>query len=407
MKSPFYKVFLSPQGQDEITQFIERIKFDDTSDKDSMVEFTARLRSLELLENTKLVRGRTIYFQFGYIGGKMSVVHKGRISDLDCKYDGAGITVTVRALDMGNAMRKVATKKVWQKKTTSQIAKEIAAKYGLEYEGDDTEKSWDFIPQAGMSDFAVLQSLVEKEAGGDYLCYVRSGKLHLEKRKTDSDSALTLTWGVSNTIISFVPKERDSTGGSLGTTSVDSFDPDAKTARAVQKDPSTADGVTALGDKIYEYSGETGELLGVKTPAPVKTVPMPSDDNTEVTNRANHSAKKAGLGQLAATLQVEGNPTLRPNLVLTINGVARRHIGNWLIKSVSHDISGSGYITNAELVKNGSKTSGKKATKKNETIGPDKAKTTQPIATKVYDQNGNQVTDPAILAERNNNLNAG
>lgn len=407
MKSPFYKAFLSPQGQDEITQFIERFKFDDTSEKDSMVEFTTRLKGMELLENGKLVRGRVIYFQFGYIGGKMSEVHKARITDIDSKYNESGLTVTVRALDMGNAMRKVADKKVWQSKTTTQIAKDIAAKYGLEYEGDETSKTWDFIPQAGMSDFALLQSLIEKEAGGDYVCYVRSGKLHLEKRKTDSDSALTLTWGSGDTLISFEPKERESTGNALGTTSVDSTDPTSKAAREAKKDPATADGVTALGDKIYKYSGETGELVGISTPAPVKTVPMPSDDADEVTNRANRSAKKAGLGQLEGTLRLEGNPALRPNQVITINGVARRHIGNWLIKAVVHDISGSGFTTTAEMVKNGSKTSGQKAAKKNETIGPDKAKTTQPIATKVYDQNGEQVTDPAVLAARNNSLNAG
>ena len=66
-----------------------------------------------------------------------------------------------------------------------------------------------------------------------------------------------------------------------------------------------------------------------------KIVPIPSSDTSVHNGITKSSTKKATLKVLAGTLTVEGNPMLKPNEIVTIENVAKRHSGNWLTEKVT------------------------------------------------------------------------
>jgi hypothetical protein len=104
---------------------------------------------------------------------------------------------------------------------------------------------------------------------------------------------------------------------------------------------------------------------------------MPSAKKHVAASAAGTATGEGGLKQETATLTLEGDPTIRVNEVVTIAGVYKRHLGNWLSTKVTHSIANSGYLTKIELLKNGSKVGTEPAAKTNTTVGkesPDKKK---------------------------------
>ena len=127
-----------------------------------------------------------------------------------------------------------------------------------------------------------------------------------------------------------------------------------------------------------------------------KVVPIPSSDTSVHNGITKSSTKKATLKVLAGTLTVEGNPMLKPNEIVTIENVAKRHSGNWLTEKVTHDISAGGtYTCTVDVVKNGTQketSSKKQTTNKNQNVsntkGDKKVEGKKKISVVYVDVNG-------------------
>jgi len=112
--------------------------------------------------------------------------------------------------------------------------------------------------------------------------------------------------------------------------------------------------------------------------------PVPKVHNTK--NSASGNTSKEKRKGLTATLVINGNPLIRPNTVITIQNVAQRHAGNWLVEKVKHDISAdSAYKTTLELTKNATNkplsNNQTKAKDVNKTQGPAEIKPSITIST--------------------------
>lgn len=440
--APFIKVWVVIDGADiDISETVANLKYKRDIEKENQVTLSIEQKYIEKLTDSILRRGQTLKFQYGFKGGTKSTVHQARIVELKYKYS-RKITLDVTARDLGTVMKKSYSNKIWTDVTTSDICRQIAATYNLEFVGDDTEYVWQNYPQSQKDDYAFLMEIVEKDSSGNYYIYVDSGKLILERRGLDQPSALTFQYGDGTRIISFSVSEQEKTPsmqGGAGTT-VTGFDPNNKEkVEATAGDDNEKEGVD-LGKFAYEYSAN-GELLSRPEEIPGKIVSgvsgLVSGNNSgtgedgvwatiirgtdedptfleqalgvkkvtnlkseeEIVNEANYGKKSGKLKITKGTLKIQGEPGIKLNSVVTLRGLLNVHNGNYLVKSVTDDVSTGGFIT--EIVMN--KNAGGQANKVtqipnndpgtvNTTVGPEIIESVEEIF--VFDANGNRLSNP-------------
>lgn len=392
MYAPFYKVYLEHNNRD-ISEYISTLRYEDCSDEDSLLELSVRSDyALTLADDTDFTSGVIILFHFGYIGGEISETHKAKITDIDYTYAGT-ITMKVKALSVGNLARKITDTKIWKGVTSSQIAEEIAKKYGLETDIQETSQVWDNLPQGNKSDMRFLRYLADRESDGKWVTYIRNSKLYFTSIGTDKESSKTFTYGDDKgTVVSFKPSYRESNqSADTNKVVIPKFNP-----YTAQTEPTVVDKKDATGGTLGNYNivDANGKVVGTKqgkTTQQVNNVKggqvknfiaPPVISTEEAKNKAKSKQKANTLKILTSKLVVNGSPNLVPNSVITMAGVAKIHSGNWLVKKVTHDITTSGYLTTLDSDKNGVTSSGKvkntTTTKKvkdaNTTTGPEKAK---------------------------------
>lgn len=131
MFAPFFKLYIDNSSKKDISELVESFKFEDAVNEDSLLKLTIHKDHAEgVSDDGDFTTGTIIAFQFGFIQGKFSKVHRCRITDIKVKYR-ERITMDVICLDMGTVMKKVPSQIIYKDKTSIQIASEIAAKYGL------------------------------------------------------------------------------------------------------------------------------------------------------------------------------------------------------------------------------------------------------------------------------------
>jgi phage protein D len=391
MKQPYYRIFLG-ESKIELTDYVEQFKFEDCVEQDSLLEIRlSPPKPFEFAEEPSLLSGALVYFEFGFLGIENSGTRVARITDVSVKYS-ESVGITLKCLDKGTVMKKSSSCKVWKNKTTREIVTEIAGLYGMSVKCDIIGTTWKSLPQGHLSDFEFLQRIAINEGSGKYICYVSDTELRFEERGTAKTSKKTYTYGdPQGGVIAFEPVNAETTAKGISATAV-GFD--AKTKKPLTESSDRNNG-TVLGKFVSVYDSQSklkkiglkDEILdngrlptdGIwsKVNGLEKRLVMPSAKKHVAASAAGTATGEGGLKQETATLTLEGDPTIRVNEVVTIAGVYKRHLGNWLSTKVTHSIANSGYLTKIELLKNGSKVGTEPAAKTNTTVGkesPDKKK---------------------------------
>lgn len=417
MKTPIVKVFIKDSGRD-ISDFVESVRFEQALEVDNFAEFDLRAgNGYSVVDDDDIVSGTILRFQFGYLGQEMSPLHEIRITDIDTDY-GQRVKFKVKCLDLGNVMRKVSEQTIWKQLTSSQIAEQIASKYGLTPQIQATTYVWAVLPQGNRDDFELLTYLASKESNGDFVFHIQNNLLIFEKKDFDKASTVKYTYGTN--IISFKPKLREAKQSGAAN-NVNVLSVDALTKQKINV--SNTDTSTLLGDNsmklimgdtptktdkdlpkttnkgtAYDWDGNPIKK-GASDNTPVtakKTVFSGSADRNEMQNLANSTFKRNNEKILEATLNIEGNPLLKLSDIITISNVALRHSGNWKIEKISHSIGSSAYTTTVTLSKNGTTKAANKdevttpttGTTVNKTEGKGTGDTKKTV--KYYDWNGDK-----------------
>lgn len=417
MKTPIVKVFVKDSGRD-ISDFVESVRFEQALEVDNYAEFDMRAgANYSIVDDDDLVSGTILRFQFGYLGQEMSPLHELRVTDIDTEY-GARVKFKVKCLDLGNVMRKVSEQTIWKQLTSSQIAEQIAAKYGLTPQIQSTTYVWQVLPQGNRDDFELLTYLAQKESNGDFVFHIQNNLLIFEKKDFSKASTVKYTYGTN--ILSFKPKLREAKQSGAAN-NVDVLSVDALSKQKIKL--SNTDTSTLLGDNpmklimgdtptkadkdlakttnkgtAYDWDGNPLKKgASENTPVvPKKTVFSASSDRGEMQNLANSTFKRNNEKILEGTLSIEGNPLLKLSDIITIANVALRHSGNWKIEKISHSIGSSAYTTTVTLSKNGTTKAANKdepttpstGTTVNKTEGKGTGDTKKTV--KYYDWNGDK-----------------
>lgn len=441
--APFLKVWVKVEGVDiDISEAVASLKYKRDLEKENEISFQVEQSYIQKLSETILRRGQTLTFQFGFKGGSSSKLQRARIVEIKRKYSNTKVSLTVKGRDLGSVMKKSFTNKVWKNVTTSDIAREIAANYNLEFVGENTEYTWDNYPQTQKDDYSFLQEIVEKDNSGNLYVYIDNGRLVLENRGLNKASALTFQYGQGDRVLSFDVSEQEKTAGMNGAagSTFTGFDPDAKEKIEAKAGENGEKEDVSLGQFAHRFSangeflGTTGEQVGKVVSGVSSTVSSlgngqgltksvgeltkgtNGDPNSEtkefgsktITNlkqpnelvsAANNGIKSGKLKITVGKLKIMGEPNIELNNVVTMRGLLPVDNGNYLVKSITHDVSSSGFFTNLEMNKNAASRPNS-ATQianldpktVNETVGAEAIEAVEEVF--VFDANGNRV-DPA------------
>lgn len=407
LKAPFVYILVNPKQGDQfdITDMVTNFVYEESIEKDNMVEFDIVSNYVQLMsENEDLDKGAEILFTFGYSNGSKSEQHRALITDVEHIFSNLNINMKVRALDKGSVLKNTSSPQTYENATSTDIAKLIATRHNLQFRVDNTEKVWDSIPQGNLDDLSFLRKLAGQEKAGNYITYIKDDTLYFVRRGLDTPSLVTYTYGEGNNgIINFAPKWRESTAdpSGHGATGI-GFDPNKKEFNVSKETAESENEVISTGDYHLIYSSE-GEHVANGTDNKsfdvqdfvTKNVKNGTEDlktggfdeiiqtgkqfvsgthGTDLSDRVSGSKKANTQKVLEASLQLVGNPLLKVNALITMANVTKRYNGNWYVITCRHTISGSSFITDLTMNRNGSKkaTKGKttsKASQVNSTTG--------------------------------------
>ncbi|MCU0439364.1 MAG: hypothetical protein MUC49_15835 [Raineya sp.] len=370
MKSPFYEIFLVVGEQNKnITDYVESFDYEDCLNEDDMLTLSIKSKSFDFLENKDIVVGGIILFQYGYIQGLTSALRKARITDIDTNY-GDIVSVTVKAYDLGTVMKKTTEQTVWKNKKASDIATEIAKKYGLNPKVEATQRVYPSLPQGNKTDFQFLKYLASVEENGSYRFFIKDGDLIFNKLDLKKDAKRLYIYRDNSTgasVISFKPSLRESSQSSKANElKTVGFDPTKqKTVASVVNDATSKDDIRLGNSSINMYDANGNVLAGnLKDGTKVlqgkavggqnssNIISTPEMSLGSVSDIANSKKKANTQKTLVGTLTIEGDPTLSSDEIITMGGVAKIHSGNWYIEKIKHTINSNGYTTVLELSKN-------------------------------------------------------
>lgn len=191
MKTAFVKVWL---GDWDLSPYVESLRYDRSNEKDDYVNIRIKSdASFKLVDDSRIVNGALLNFQYGFLQGIPSPIHVTKITDIKVSYRGA-ISLELKCLDKGNTIKQD-NSNTTRSGLASSIAQEIADKYGmlLELQPNHTYKSYKSLPQAFKSDFELLEYMAQKEGG--FEVFVRSNTLVFRAADLGKKAKRLFTYG--------------------------------------------------------------------------------------------------------------------------------------------------------------------------------------------------------------------
>jgi phage protein D len=380
-------------GGVDITEHVTRFTFEDCLEEDDQLRLTIGNANLSLLSLPALQKGQTLLFTFGYLGGVAAKERSAKISAVNPDF-GTSLTINIMCGDAGQRLKKAQAATLYQGKTSSDIAAEIAKKHGLTPQIDPTSYVWKSLPQAGKTDFELLKYLARYEQNGSYRFFIKGGVLHFNKVNLRKTPRRAFRWGdPDGNVVSFKPRDNDGRKkGASARTTVAGINPLTGAAFRSEVSHGTTPDDAKLGTYNVHYDQNGLETGRDRLLASARTT-VPAANAAQAANVAASDKKRANGDDLTADLTILGDPLMEADELITMSNVGPVCSGNWFVKKVVHDLNpGSYYLTRFELSRNATNhpQGQEKATDKNNAAGPPKAGATRPL-NYIYNQDANQV----------------
>jgi phage protein D len=287
-----------------------------------------------------IAEGKHLEIHMGY-AGKMKKMIEGEISSISAELDeGGGLTIQAEGFDDLHGTSRGTKKRILKEGTDdSQIVHEIAKDIHYSASVDQTVKHPQSSYQNYVSDLKFLSDLAE--SNGFYF-WVDSDKKKLNFRSRREGSQVSVERG--RNLISF--SVHLSTAGQVQIVEVIGFAPSTRELISA----------TASIDEVSDFQGniDKGGLSQIKGSEanPAKRV-IYAESGIDSTAAAKKRAE-AELVWLRKNLFTAhgsciGNPDIQPGSIMTVTGMGNRFSKNYIVKSASHVISQSGYVTSFEV----------------------------------------------------------
>lgn len=373
--TPFFEIYSNTVDFKE-KYGITQVTFDEDVEKDNQLSFSIHTDSDDILEDELLQKGTELKFRFGYEAGEESEVRIVEIADLDPTIpNNLHVNMEVRAYDKGQFIKRNTSRKIWERKTASQIATEIAKSYRMKTNIESTSFRYEQLPQGNRSDFGLLTYLAKKEK--DYTFYIQDNTLYFLPENLKSKSQITFEFdNPDSPVVRFKPKNRTTKNtGAETATEVSTVNPKTGEGISHSVNVETAKD-THLNDHAVAFNtdGVRKTSASEKKSRTGQRVMTPEKNPERAKIETENAHKKAQRKAIEGTLYLVGFPLVRAGMIVTLANL-KVYAGNWYVKSVKHIIGTSGFTTVVELVSNAlkkstTKSGGEKVSgSKNKTVG--------------------------------------
>lgn len=400
--SPFYNVTVENTNTD-ITHWISEFRYEDATEEDDIIVLKIPHATIQQIDSPELKKGNTLTYVYGFLGqGRKSKIGTAQIKDIECDY-GISININVTAKDKGYSLKRETSKAIYEGKTGSEIALQIAVDFKMDSVIEETTKVHDSLPQGGKTYWEFLKVLAKKEgdapvspltppalAGtgkGPFQVFVKGNTLTFARRDLKTDAEIKYLYSEGEGIVkSFRPSYEQSQDGASVAVESENINPDDMSGfESKMNDSEPKARESNLGQETINYD-VNGVELGRSA---VKQVFTPSTDQEEADNFGSALKKEGTMGELVGTMDLDLDPSVQSDRIITMGGVARIHQGNWYIKKATHTISKGTASTTLDLAKNAS-ASGEELAEGdvNETIGDENPDAKGEIKIFKYDVNG-------------------
>lgn len=297
-----------------------------------LVDGEASERDFKLSNEELLIPGKKIEITAGYHNDE-ETIYKGVIIKHSIKIKGSASLLIIECKDEAVKLTIGRKSKYFYDVKDSAAFEEIIDAYGLEKEVEATNFSHKELVQYNTSDWDFIVS--RAQANGK-LCFVENGKIKISKPDVTSTSIETVTFGA--TLLDF-DAEMDARNQFA---KVSSYSWDYTNQELVEieaKDPSVSlNGNLTSSDLAGIIELENLELRHGGTITEV-----------ELQDWADAKLLFQQLSKIRGRAKFQGIPAVKPNTIITLEGVGDRFNGNAYITGVFHEITEGNWTIDAQF----------------------------------------------------------
>lgn len=286
--------------------------------------------SIEQLEES-LDIGKKIQIQMGYTD-KLETVFHGYITSLKIGIgEGTDLRVTLSGMDYSFKLMKGVKSRSFLKMKYSEIAQQLAGEGGLSAEVDDSQIKFDYVEQSGVTNYQFLSWMAER-CGAEF--FVGGNKMYFRKLPESGSSGLSLKLG-SNLL--GLDLEAD-LADQISSVIVTGWDPKKKESVLGKNETvSPVGSLSRSGKSILQNMSLKNEIM--------ENYHSQVDSQDKADRLAKSKMQRASLRMISGTATCIGIPELRAGGYIKLEGLGSRFSSVYYIRSTTHTIDESGYIT--------------------------------------------------------------
>jgi phage protein D len=278
--------------------------------------------------------GRHVDIRMGYLNvQQLTPMHQGLITSINASFPAGSLPqLTVSGYDLSYSMLQGKNSHSWEKKKDSDIARELAGKYKLKANVQDSKVEHPKIEQNQQSDYQFLKTLAKRNR---YEIYVFLDTLFFRDPANDKSATITLEWGKG--LLSFSPEIN--IAEQVTNVEVRGWSVDRKqeiVGKARKGDEPGRDPGRKSGGEFNAEACKQNITLRVR---------LPVYSQQEADRRAKAILKKRSEGFVKGSGESIGIPEILADKNIKLEGLGGMFNRTYYIEQSTHTINTSGYKT--------------------------------------------------------------
>jgi phage protein D len=259
----------------------------------------------------------------------------GSVTEVQTSFPSSGLPqLTISGYDHSYCMTKGTASKNWEKQTDSSVVREIAKKYNLKPEVDDTRVVQPKIERSGESAAVFVARLAERN--GFEFFVTEDKKLIFRKTANDKTEVIDLEWGRG--LLSFSPELNLSE--QVAQVEVHGWNIQTKqpiVGKAKRGDEPGRDQTKSSGaEYLQKFCDAEQSTLRIREPV---------FSQQEADQRARAILKRRAEGFVGGSGESLGIPEIRPNVNIRLGGLGEFFSSTFYVAQATHTVDSSGYRT--------------------------------------------------------------
>ena len=348
---PVFYVKVTPEGggseRVDLSEKVLSFQFEDSDKKADKLVLAVDNWDLSNFDDPVWRKGKLLEVAWGY-PGEMAPAREVVIQ----KVTGFQ-TLNIEGHAKSVLMNRVARCRVFENKSRSEVAAEIAKEngYGAALQDiEDTGEPLPLITQARLTDAQLLRRLAHQEG---FEFYVDFDGLHFHQRRLGQKPVRAFRWYTAPEVgeVISINIENDVTA-KPGVVQVKGRDPITR-KDIDQKGSNASTKRDTLADVIELVDPETGATRLAKRTASAEVRPSADTSPAAAKRRADAQYRRAQDSTVELTATVIGDPALAAKTVVEFQGISQRLSGKYYVKEARHRIDGGGYTVELKCLRDG------------------------------------------------------